>query len=390
MLVVSAEVSGADNFTLKEGDRVVWIGGTLIEREQRYGNWETALTSCFPDKNVTFRNLGWSGDTVWGEARAGFETATEGYQRLVQATLAQKPTVIMIGYGTNESFAGRAGLARFSKQLNRLLDDLQLSKARIVLLAPLMFEKETWQAPKFAGRVQNLKLYSEAIRQVAQRRHAVYAEEFGQRYGPGHPLTDDGMHLTAYGYYTTTHNLMHSLDLVHEEHVGDNLRFVDIVLDGLTPLRVKQQFLTGPPKPYGGGVEEFQGDSMVQIRNLNPGRYTLRIDDRPVHTADAQEWLKTRYRQMKWPVTLIREGPTLDQAEKLRQTIVEKNRLFFNRWRPQNETYLFGFRKHEQGQNAREIPQFDPLVDHLEKEIFRLRKPVPHTYQLVPAEEAKK
>jgi hypothetical protein len=137
-------------------------------------------------------------------------------------------------------------------------------------------------------------------------------------------------------------------------------------------------------------VEEFQGDSMVQIRNLNPGRYTLRIDDRPVHTADAQEWLKTRYRQMKWPVTLIREGPTLDQAEKLRQTIVEKNRLFFNRWRPQNETYLFGFRKHEQGQNAREIPQFDPLVDHLEKEIFRLCKPVPHTYQLVPAEEAKK
>jgi len=63
------------------------------------------------------------------------------------------------------------------------------------------------------------------------------------------------------------------------------------------------------------------------------------------------------------------KGPWLDQAEKLRQTIVEKNRLYFNRWRPQNETYLFGFRKAEQGKNAVEIPQFDPLVEQLEKEI---------------------
>src|SRR5207253_9339705 len=70
------------------------------------------------------------------------------------------------------------------------------------------------------------------------------------------------------------------------------------------------------------------------------------------------------------------------EVEKLRLTIIEKNRLYFHRWRPQNETYLFGFRKHEQGQNAREIPLFDPLVEAKEKEVARLRHPVPHTYQL--------
>ena len=64
----------------------------------------------------------------------------------------------------------------------------------------------------------------------------------------------------------------------------------------------------------------------------------------------------------------------LAQAEKLRQAIVAKNRLYFYRWRPENETYLFGFRKHEQGQNAREIPQFDPLVTAKEQEIAQLRK----------------
>jgi hypothetical protein len=72
----------------------------------------------------------------------------------------------------------------------------------------------------------------------------------------------------------------------------------------------------------------------------------------------------------------------LAQAEKLRQTIVAKNRLYFYRWRPENETYLFGFRKYEQGKNAREIPQFDPLIAEKEKEIAKLRVPVPHVYEL--------
>ena len=60
-------------------------------------------------------------------------------------------------------------------------------------------------------------------------------------------------------------------------------------------------------------------------------------------------------------------------VEKLRQVIVEKNRLYFHRWRPQNETYLFGFRKHEQGKNAAEVPLFEPLVEAQEKEIAKFR-----------------
>ncbi len=52
--------------------------------------------------------------------------------------------------------------------------------------------------------------------------------------------------------------------------------------------------------------------------------------------------------------------------------IAEKNVQFFNKWRPQNETYLFLFRKHEQGKNAKEIPEFDPVIEAKEKEIANL------------------
>jgi hypothetical protein len=63
-------------------------------------------------------------------------------------------------------------------------------------------------------------------------------------------------------------------------------------------------------------------------------------------------------------------------VSKLRQLIIEKNILFFHRWRPQNDTYIFGFRKREQGRNAVDIPKFDPLVEAKEKEIAALKAEV--------------
>jgi len=62
-------------------------------------------------------------------------------------------------------------------------------------------------------------------------------------------------------------------------------------------------------------------------------------------------------------------GAAAQDQPLLRPLIVSKNRLFFQRWRPQNEIYLFGSRKHEQGRNGVEIPQFDPLIAEMEKQI---------------------
>jgi glucose/arabinose dehydrogenase len=61
------------------------------------------------------------------------------------------------------------------------------------------------------------------------------------------------------------------------------------------------------------------------------------------------------------------------EAKLLRSAIQKKNELFFHRWRPENWTYLFGFRKHEQGQNAVEIPKFDPLIAEWDGRIAKLR-----------------
>ncbi|QEL18791.1 SGNH/GDSL hydrolase family protein [Limnoglobus roseus] len=269
-------------FELKDDDRVVWIGNTLVEREQKYGFWETALLSKFAKQNVTVRNLGWSGDTVFGDARAGFDSPKQGYERLVSLALESKPTVIFVSYGTNESFEGPAGVAKFQKGLEKLLDALAPSKARVVLFSPLPFEKAK-SLPDPTERNKVLQLYAQAVREVADSRGHRYADLFNlalahETTEAGSHFTDNGMHLTEAGYEATIPNFMTSLGL---SWAGED------------------------PKKF-------------------------------------------------------------DAA---RATIRRKNQLFFYRWRPQNETYLLGFRKHEQGKNAKEIVQFDPLVDHAEQEL---------------------
>ena len=51
-------------------NRVVFLDDTLMEREKDYGYIEMMMTLRFPERNVTFRNLGWSADTPMGTSRA--------------------------------------------------------------------------------------------------------------------------------------------------------------------------------------------------------------------------------------------------------------------------------------------------------------------------------
>src|SRR5262249_5761991 len=83
------------SFELKDGDRVVLLGDTLIEREQAHGFVELTLTARFPDRNVLFRNLGWSADTPQGESRVGFDHDKPPefwFQQLTNSIAQARPT----------------------------------------------------------------------------------------------------------------------------------------------------------------------------------------------------------------------------------------------------------------------------------------------------------
>ena len=132
LICAATATRAAAPFELKDGDRVVFLGDTLIEREQQYGWIELMLTTRFPDRRVTFRNLGWSADLPDGESRLGLSLTQAGHEpegeawKLLQKQIEEtKPTVAFIGYGMAASFAGEAGLPKFKEDYNRLLDTIE-------------------------------------------------------------------------------------------------------------------------------------------------------------------------------------------------------------------------------------------------------------------------
>jgi lysophospholipase L1-like esterase len=297
LLLSAALAQPPARFEVRDGDRVVWVGSTVAEREQRFGYWETALYAAFPKVNFTVRNLGWSGDTVHGESRGRFDhgNADKCFRNLVDLVLELKPTVIFVSYGAVESFQGEAGLPKFEKGLERLLDALKPANARFVLFTPL-FPVSPSEGAAWEQRFRAVEAYAKVIHTIAGRRghyladlhHAqlatIYSEALSALVTGGKrgPLLENGLHLSQDGYE-----------------------------------RMAEGFCLAVARGF-----------------------------------PAMNW---------------------EKLEPLRQAVIAKNELFFHRWRPQNETYLFGFRKHEQGKNAKEVAEFDPLVAKAEEEIAKLR-----------------
>lgn len=273
-------------FELKSGDRIIFLGNTMIERAQKFGSWESVLLRSFPKAKLSFRNLGWSADTVWSDSRGIFDPPAAGYQRMLKQVKDLKPKVILLGYGGNEAFAGKQGLAAFQKQLNQLITDLQPTGARLVIVSPHRYENAGHPLPDPATHNRDLQLYCELLQETAARGNLDYVDLYSQLIAapsgkPQLKLTTNGIHLTEAGYQKA--------------------------------------------------AEVIAADLGLQ------------------------------------PITL---SPSVEQE--VRQLTFDKNREYFYNWRPQNITYLLGFRKHEQGQNAKELPQYIPLIEEKESAIHRL------------------
>jgi lysophospholipase L1-like esterase len=371
---LSAQAVEGRPFELASGDRVVLIGATFVERDLAHNYLETLLAGRFKDRAVTFRNLGWSGDTVYGTARAGFGSTEDGFRRLKEHVAQLKPTVVFVAYGMNESFEGEAGLPRFAQGMSRLLEALLPTGARVVLLSPYRHENLGPPLPDPAEHNRILRLYVEMIRKLALERRLDFINLFELLVpGPGEPpLTQNGIHLGARGYLRAAQVIEKALGLPPrvwrvEIPVQGRPEAQGVVLSDLSASSTSVRF-TATDAMLPGGEER-----RLRVAGLAAGTYTLKIGDRSVLAGTESDWNRGM---------AITEGPPFEKAEQLRQAIGLKNLFYFNLWRPQNETYIFGFRQKEQGHLREEFPQYDPILADREARIARLRLPVPETYSL--------
>ncbi len=375
--------------------RVAIVGSALVELAGQHGYWEAALRVHLPDRRLRVRNLGWGGDTVFGEARAEFGTPEDGYRRLLEQVALVRPQVVLVIYGQNESFAGPEDLVRFGRGVQRLLQDLETPKRKAVVVLPPRIETVSGLPP-----LEWQRQYIDTLRRQARQRQLPVVNWFEHPLllsaaRAGHPLRSNGLQLTALGYWYTAAALVEQLGLspagweVEIALQGNTARLLQARGTQVSSLQWKDAALAFGcrdaqlPPPAAPRIEtQGKGSSSpswpgyqrrLRIRGLPSGRWRLLVGDRQVAVARADQWAAG---------VLLVSGPEWEQTEQLRRLVIQKNRWFLHRWRPQNTTYLFGFRKHEQGHNAREVPQFDPLVERLDRQLDRLQRPRLQRYRL--------
>lgn len=390
----SAEVQPLE---FKEGDRIAWIGGAFVERDQLYGYLETIITAAHPDKHLTFRNLGWSGDTVEGHARAVFGSPADGFQRLLKDLKEARPTLILVCYGANEAHAGDAGVAAFEANLKKLLDQVaKETGARLALVTPHRHEFVDVRLPDPSLYNNKLPPYVDVIKRVAAEKNCALVDLADLVTGTtsqasaksGDRLTDNGVHFTEYGYWRVAPTIaqrlgvaVRTIDIVIDteakSHQASGATVKDLeIADGRIRFTALSERLPLPPSPR--GESEAVQPTAVALRLTVKG---LAKDKAWTVMCDGKEVALSGDSHFEHGALVLANAET-EQVETLRRTINKKNELWFHRHRPQNETYLFLFRKHEQGNNAVEIPQFDPLIEAEEKEIAELKRPRPHVYEI--------
>jgi len=213
------------------GETLVFIGNGLAERMEHHNFFETELYQAFPEKKITFRNMGFPGHTPGFRPEAGkddpwaFPGADAFHPEILGhfgighypkpdewLTIVEASTIVAF-FGFNESFAGLDGLENFKDELTAFVKHTRsrsyalggTAAPQLVLASPIAAEAHPGFAlPDAAARNQLLAAYTDAIRQVASEQQVGFVD----LYTPTatwfaeatEPLTINGVHLSEEGY----------------------------------------------------------------------------------------------------------------------------------------------------------------------------------------------
>ena len=282
--------SSQESINFKQNEKVVFLGNAFFENAIANGEIETTISLSFPNKNITFRNIGWSGDNVQAHARTRargggrFGDPDKGFEILTKQISDLKPDKIFIAYGFNESF-NENGIEEYEKGLNRLLEMLSLHCSELILISTLPMEKD-FGIPNehIEARNKQLKKYAESTEEVAVKEGYRFIDLFSP-FSQQIKYTVNGIHLTSRGYRKAG------------ELIAEALKF---------------------PTP------------------------AIQLDS--------------------------------DKTDQIRKTIIKKNTLFFHRWRPRNDAFVYGERKDEQRIAQEEPAQIEPFIAKQETAITLLLK----------------
>jgi putative heme-binding domain-containing protein len=212
-----ATLTRAQDSPLQKGDHVVYIGNTLADRMQHHGWLETYAHALLPEHELTFRNIGFSGDEVKLRQRA------DNFGNADQWLTKCEADVVAGFFGYNEAFKGEAGLESFAGDLSAMIDQMRSMKyngesaPRLVIFSPIAHENVgSRHLPDGTANNKNLALYTAKMKEVCQMKSVPFVDLFALSTGlyakSDKPLTMNGIHLLDHGNRALAQAIIKSLE----------------------------------------------------------------------------------------------------------------------------------------------------------------------------------
>ncbi len=410
----------AADFAIHDGDRVVFLGDSITEQRLYTTYIEAYTLTRHPSWKLTFRNVGWGGDTAWLRQRAHpdearlFAADETAQQQMIEASVGSglardvlplRPTFVTVKFGMNDHSyqAFRPDIFRaYARGQSEIAKVLGGTGARVAFLTPQPIEEKRADPDK---DIRNLSLrqFSDGLKEVAARGNAQFVDQFAPYMGV--MLAERAKNPQAF---------IGGGDAVHPGPAGHTL-MAWAVLKGLgasaAVSKVEIQVASSSAAADGckvenvdtggGGVAFDRTDDALpmpidvravaalklapvledlsqyglRVAGLAEGNYEITIDGESAAKASAVE--------LAAGINLSSaEGPVTKQAREVLALVFQKNDAFFNRWR---NVQLHSFPAWAKGPETEalrqaEVKRIDGLIAGEEEKIDAARQPRKHHF----------
>jgi len=374
-MAVTSPEDKCSGFGVRDGDRVVFLGDSITEQRLYTTYLEAYWLTRYPTYKLTFRNVGWGGDTSWLRRRFQtdentlFAAPPEEQQALVEKAVAAglgrdvlplKPTVVTINFGMNDhSYQPfRQDICNaYIRSQTQLAKTLKASGARVALITPQPLE-ERRPDPDQDARNQSLRKFSDALKAVSVAEGVAFADQFDPymalmlKARAGNPNVTIGggdvIHPGPAGQMIMAWAILKglgmpslvsrvALDVTRPQGkmgvVAQNAKVSNVTwakgvlgfdrLDGALPMPVDER--AEPALAHIPFLDELNRYELT-VTGLKADYYDVQIDGESICGVTREELAKG------WNMAMT-PGPVLRQSQELLKAVFRKNDLYFNRWR---------------------------------------------------------
>ena len=416
----------AADFLIHDGDRVVFLGDSITEQRLYTTYIEAYTLTRHPDWKLSFRNVGWGGDTSWLRQRFHpdekqlFAANAESQQKMVEDSVGRglgrdvlplKPTFVTVKFGMNDhSYQPfREDIFRaYVRSQAQIAKVLEANGARVAFLTPQPIEDKRPDPDKDA-RNESLRKFADGLKEVSAKEGATFVDQFDPYMAimlherAANPMTTigggDAVHPGPIGHTIMAWAILKGLGASAEVsrveidaaaqkavtadgcHV-DNLKVANQMvgfdrLDYALPMPIDPKAEPALKlAPILDDLDRYE----LKITGLPAGTYEVSVDGETVGKVSGEDLTKG------WNLADA-VGPITKQARQVLELVFHKNNLYFNRWR---NVQLYNLPEWAQGpeveaRRSTELARLDQQIADDEARIDATRKPQSHHFEVKPA-----